>query len=105
MIEFTTEIFLIVLSMALSFGVSILVIVMPYLERTKQAAIAAAALSDRERMKQALIYTALDYDFARDLTAGKETTQYNDLIRIIKSGRGAEAAGTAAAAGAASGKP
>ena len=105
MIEFTTELFLIVLSMALSFGVSILVIVMPYLERTKQAAIAAAALSDRERMKQALIYTALDYDFARDLTAGKETTQYNDLIRIIKSGRGAEAAGTAAAAGAASGKP
>jgi len=105
MIEFTTELFLIVLAMALSFGVSILVIVMPYLERTKQAAIAAAALSDRERMKQALIYTALDYDFARDLTAGKETTQYNDLIRIIKSGRGAEAAGTAAAAGAASGKP
>ena len=105
MIEFTTELFLIVLSMALSFGVSILVILMPYLERTKQAAIAAAALSDRERMKQALIYTALDYDFARDLTAGKETTQYNDLIRIIKSGRGAEAAGTAAAAGAASGKP
>ena len=103
--EITTELFLIVLSMALSFGVSILVIVMPYLERTKQAAIAAAALSDRERMKQALIYTALDYDFARDLTAGKETTQYNDLIRIIKSGRGAEAAGTAAAAGAASGKP
>ena len=103
--EITTELFLIVLSMALSFGVSILVIVMPYLERTKQAAIAAAALSDRERMKQALIYTALDYDFARDLTAGKETTQYNDLIRIIKSGRSAEAAGTAAAAGAASGKP
>ena len=90
MIEFTTELFLIVLAMALSFGVSILVIVMPYLERTKQAAIAAAALSDRERMKQALIYTALDYDFARDLTAGKETTQYNDLIRIIKSGRDAE---------------
>ena len=103
--EITMELFLIVLSMALSFGVSILVIVMPYLERTKQAAIAAAALSDRERMKQALIYTALDYDFCRDITAGKETTQYNDLIRIIKSGRGAEAAGTAAAAGAASGKP
>ena len=105
MIEFTTELFLIVLAMALSFGVSILVIVMPYLERTKQAAIAAAALSDRERMKQALIYTALDYDFCRDITAGKETTQYNELMRVIRSGRGAEAAGTAAAAGAASGKP
>ena len=100
--EFTTEIFLIVLSMALSFGVSILIIIMPYLERTKQAAIAAAALSDRERMKQALIYTALDYDFCRDITAGKETTQYNDLIRIIRAGRDAEGGGVPAGS---TGKP
>ena len=90
MIEFTTELFLIVLSMALSFGISILIVVMPYLERSKAAAIAAAALSDRERMKQALIYTALDYDFARDLTAGQETTRYNDMMRIIRSARDAE---------------
>lgn len=90
MIEFTPEIFLIVLSMALSFGISILIVVMPYLERSKAAAIAAAALADRERMKQALIYTALDYDFARDLTAGTETTRYQDMIRIIRSGRDAE---------------
>jgi len=88
--EITTELFLIVLGMAFSFGVSILVIVMPYLERTKQAAIAAAALSDRERMKQALIYTALDYDFARDLTAGAETTRYNEMMRIIRQSRDAE---------------
>ena len=101
--EFTTEIFLIVLSMALSFGVSILVIVMPYLERTKQAAIAAAALSDRERMKQALIYTALDYDFARDLTAGQETTRYNDMMRIIRAGHDAE--GVPAGCTCAAGKP
>lgn len=90
MLEFTTELFLIVLSMALSFGISILIVVMPYLERSKAAAIAAAALSDRERMKQALIYTALDYDFARDLTAGQETTRYNDMMRIIRAGRDAE---------------
>jgi len=103
-IEFTTELFLICLSMALSFGVSVLVIVLPYMERKSEAKAAEAERRDRERLKQQLLYTALDYDFARDLTAGKETTQYNDLIRIIKSGRGAEAAGTAAAAGAASGK-
>ena len=100
--EFTTEIFLIVLSMALSFGVSILIIVMQYLERTKQAAIAAAALSDRERMKQALIYTALDYDFARDLTAGQETTRYQDMIKIIRAGHDAELGGVPAGS---TGKP
>ena len=100
--EFTTEIFLIVLSMALSFGVSVLIIVMPYLERTKQAAIAAAALSDRERMKQALIYTALDYDFARDLTAGQETTRYQDMIKIIRAGHDAEVGGVPAGS---AGKP
>ena len=90
MIEFTTELFLICLSMALSFGVSVLVIVLPYMERKSQAAAAEAERRDRERLKQQLLYTALDYDFARDLTAGQETTRYNDMIKIIRAARDAE---------------
>ena len=90
MIEFTAQLFLIILSMALSFGVSVLVITMPYIERSKQAAAAEAERRDRERLKQQLLYTALDYDLARDLTAGQETTRYNEMMRIIRQSRDAE---------------
>ena len=90
----TTELIFLILgfiSMLIPTGITILVIVLPYMERKAAAkAVEAKEAAEREerqnrqRYVKALIDTAMDYDFGRDITAGKETTSYKDLLSRAK---------------------
>ena len=80
-----------IVSLILSSGITILIIVLPYWERKEdKKAIAAKEAAereeraDRQKMVKAMIDTVVDYDFARDATAGKETTSYKEVINQAK---------------------
>lgn len=90
----TTEfIFLILgfISMMIPAGITILMIVLPYIERkaaAKEAAAKEAAeraeTRQREKDMVSLAHEVLISDFARDATAGQESTNYKDLLSRAK---------------------
>ena len=77
----------IIISMLMTTGITVLVILLPYKERKdEQKSIAAkeaaerAEVRSREKDLVSLSHEILLADFARDATAGTETTSYKDLL-------------------------
>lgn len=80
-----------IISLILSSGITILLVALPHCERkAERKTIEAKEAAEREerenrqRLVKALVDTAMDYDFGRDVTAGKETTSYKEIIAKAK---------------------
>ncbi len=65
-------------------AITILLIVMPYIREKRKDEADRKEREDLEKLKQALMHKALDYDFTRDITAGQETTRYKDMLSRLK---------------------